>query len=428
MSSQLSSTGKKTILYCCLLITVLLVVRDVRGISINKYVFLIIALFPIMVAPIENLVLFMGFIIPLYVGLPGNLISALLLIRLIYSAICKQYTIDRIGFLLTILLSVFILIQDIITAFIGLYNILAAVDFLTIFLIMSIALQKNVVRDLIIYFAVGVFVTGFVMLCATLNYYSFEDLMNPATRLGYTGMLIKASGSNMGVSVDPNFYGMNVIAAISSGVIVYREMQGKTKIVITIALVGSFICGLIGISRAFIVVAVLWAVLWSLSQGKIKQAILTTTVLVLFTTALYFLFPDVVNGILLRFSAGDIAGANGRLYLIQKYFEPWQSSVINMFFGIGLFNCHTHSGPIMYFFGLGFVGTLLLVLWFGRLYTICRERKPLLFRCFLSFLCTFICFSTIPAAGALNYTFPLIISISVMSIMQGERNKKCIDY
>ncbi len=397
-------------------ITMALVARDIQNINISKYVFLVLVLIPICFAKIEALTIFMGFIIPLYVGLPGNLISVALLIRLIYAAFIGQIRLEKKGFILTLIISVYILFQNICTGYTEIYHLMAAMDFIVLYLLCSIVLQKNISREVIISYIMGVLVTGLVMLGATLDYYSIEELMNSATRLGYTGMLLKNTGNSMATSIDPNFYAMNVIAAVSTGTLVINQ-KIKAKILIVVAMIGSVICCLIGLSRTFVIIIIIWAVLWGVSQGKLKRTVIALGLLGLVIAAFIYFFPTVTTGILDRFAENDVVGGNGRINLILMYYEPWQESLGTILFGIGLFNCHTHCGPLLYLFGIGILGMIPLILWFENYYYKCKSQiYGFKVKYWVPLFVTFCCFSSIPAAGAINYTFPLIIAITALAI------------
>ena len=72
------------------------------------------------------------------------------------------------------------------------------------------------------------------------------------------------------------------------------------------------------------------------------------------------LFPDVYSAILDRFSEGDVSTGNGRIDLIIKYAIPWNETLSTLLFGIGLYVCHTHCAPLLYLFGIGIFGVLIL--------------------------------------------------------------------
>lgn len=398
--------------------------RDMFGIGLNKYLFLVIAIIPILFADTEEFVAFVCFLVPLYVGLPGNYISMFLLVRLLYEACARKMRIRKTGFILTVLVTTYIFLQDFFTGYTEIYNLMAALDFIVLALLMKEIREYDVGTEAIVAYSIGNFILGIVMLSATLSYYSLEDLMNPATRLGYTGMLTGASGASMATSIDPNFYAMNTLASISTMCLIFGNIKNKkTKIISLISVFGSTICCLIGLSRTFIILLAVWGILWLLNQGDIKKIFMVLFATVILVFSFFHFMPTVVEGFLSRFEGSDIVGGNGRINLIILYFIPWFKTVKSILFGIGLFNCHTHCAPLMYLFGLGILGALPLLLWVIYQWTQCKIyclKVSLKMR--IPFLITLIGFSTIPAAGAINYTFPLLISMLVLITPTYRRN------
>ena len=396
-----------------ILIILGLFARDMLGLGVNKYLFLVLALIPILFSETKNVAVFSCFLIPLYVGLPGNLISIFLLIRLLYDAIRHRIPIGKTGFILTLVVTFYIIFQNILTGYTGIYHFMAALDFVVLALSMVVIRDYEVGIKAIIAYSIGNFVLGAVMLSATLSYYSLQDLMNPATRLGYTGMLIGSSGAGMATSIDPNFYAMNTIACISTVSLLLPKFESKMeKILAIVSMAGSTVCCLIGLSRTFIILLAIWCFLWFLSQGDVKKAFAVLMVASLLVLAFFRFMPTIADGFLSRFEGSDVAGGNGRLNLIILYFKPWFATVQSILFGIGLFNCHTHCAPLMYLFGLGIVGTIPLMAWFIYQWNQCKNCCiKVSFKAVIPQLLTLVAYSSIPAAGAINYTLPMLISM-----------------
>lgn len=413
-----NNTDKWKIYGTGILIIIGLFARDMYGVGINKYLFLLLAMIPIFFAEIKNVAVFSCFLIPLYVGLPGNLISVCLLIRLIFTLVKYRIPIDKTGFLLTFLVTTYIGLQNIFTGYTGTYHFMAAFDFITLSLLMMVLREYGGGKDAIIAYAFGNFIVGIVMLTSTLSYYSITDLMNPATRLGYTGMLISNTGANMATSIDPNFYAMNTIACVSTVGLLFRQIQSfKTRLLIGISVLGSVICCLIGLSRTFIILLIVWGILWLVCQRDVKKIISTLLIgCILFFSFLYFM-PTIAEGLSMRFETSDMVGGNGRINLIVQYFTLWFEKKVSILFGIGLFNCHTHCTPLMYVFGIGIIGSLILLGWFVYQWIRCKEYcEGIMLKKCIPLLVTLVGYSTIPAAGAINYTFPILISILVITI------------
>ena len=396
-----------------------LVLRDVVGININKYIFVLVVAVPIFTLTTNRFLIFSSLIIPLQVGLPGNYISMCILLRLLFELLMGKIRYDILAFLLSIAAALFLFLQNLFYGNTEIYHMMGTLDFLTLLLLGYTILQYNETENAIIAFLVGVAATGAIMLINTLQYYDIRELMNSATRLGDTDDIKTNAATGMVVIIDPNFYGMNVIAAASAGInLLLTVKTTRAKKAIVIGLSGAaLIFALIGISRAFALVLVLWGILLILAQGKVKNFLAALIVVVVFIAMFYSFFPTVVEGVLHRFAEADMAGANGRIALLNKYFGMWAENTGTMLFGVGLYNCHTHSTPFLYLFGTGILGTSIIFSWFLRIIKVSSwvGTKDGLRR-WIPFLVTFSMFSTIPAAGAIGYTYPLIVSILFLGV------------
>ena len=399
--------------------------RDVAGIEINKFLFLLIAAVPLLFLKVEYTVIFAAFLIPLYVGLPGNYISLVLLIRLLFEYVRNKIKLDFSLFLASIAVTLYLIISNVIWGNTSVYHLMGSLDFLVLALFASATLQFEKVKPVILAFSIGVAVVGVGMLAATLQFYSFAELMSDSSRLGYTGMLNEELGEEaMVITIDPNFYGMNVVALASCGYLFLTSRgERRGKIMMGIALVVSLAICLIGLSRTFLLALVIWAVLALFTENNIKRAVGVTVVAGALIIAFMLLFPEVVDGFVRRFSESDILGANGRFDLIFEHATVWSENLITTFFGGGIYNNNTHCAPLQYLYGVGLIGMIFLVWWFGKILLLAnRSAKGKGMYRIVPFLVTFLLFSTIPATGALNFTFPIFVAMMALSMTKERKN------
>ena len=407
------------------LLSVAVLLRDTAGIEINKFLLLLIAAVPLLGLKVEDAVVFAAFAIPLYVGLPGNYISVLLLARLLLEYAKGKIKLDFSLFLASVGLTLYLMISNILLGNTNVYHLVGSLDFVVLALLASATLQHDRVKPVVLAFSLGVAVVGVSMLSATLQYYSFAELMSDSTRLGYTGMLNEELGVEaMVVTIDPNFYGMNVIAVASAGYLLLTSKGSKMgKLWMLVALLVALGICLIGLSRTFLLALVIWAVLALFTETNIVRAVGATVIGLFAVLSFSLLFPEVVDGFVRRFSEADVAGANGRFDLVFEHATVWTETVGSTLFGGGIYNNNTHSTPLQYLYGVGIVGMIFLIWWFGRVVMLSnRTAKGRGFYRFVPFVVTFVLFSTIPASGALNNTFPIFVSMLVISLTK-ERKK-----
>lgn len=425
MNNTEMNYNKTIVIISGLMIVIGLIARDLLGISMNKIVFLFLVGIPILLVNLEWLVVFLFFVIPLYVGLPGNFISIFVFSRMLFEIINKQIVLSTKGFVLSLLVAAYVLIQNSITGNMSIYNIMAAFDFIILFFLMSASLQQKVEKKVVLAFLLGVTCLGIIMIGAALRYFSLSELMNPATRLGNSGLLIKASGTNMIISIDPNFYSMNVLAAVSSGWLLFESSRSRRERNIIILLVAcSITLCLFTLSRTFVLLLVIWILLCSLGRINTKTIAFLVGVCVLFFLFINA-FPIVVDGFLSRFSENNLSGGNGRVDLIKEYFDLWLDNTILFFFGMGIFNCNTHCTPLQYLFGLGIIGSVPLFGWFFYNWSMCKQQiKKISFRLYAPIIVTFIFYATLPAVGSINYTIPILVTMLSITL----KNDNEIEY
>jgi len=120
-----------------------LVARDTWGINIHKFLFLAIAAIPIFLLKMNHFLVFSSLLIPLYVGLPGNYISLFLFIRLVYELFRKRIRCNASGFLISVLMTGYLFIQNMFYQDMSVFHIMGALDFVLLFMLISAILQYN---------------------------------------------------------------------------------------------------------------------------------------------------------------------------------------------------------------------------------------------------------------------------------------------
>lgn len=413
-----SKMGEKTSNGVCLgiiiVIACLLLARDAFGIAINKYIFLLI-LAPALLFFREKYVLVLWmFLMPLYVGLPGNYITLIILFRFITQAINEgKLKIYKSPFILTVLLATFVFVQNIVHGYIGVYYMIFVVELFVVYFFVTTDC-KNYFPTIMLSYSFGIAMTGIIMLVATLQTYSFNDLLSVATRLGYVGRT-----TEMTVIIDPNYYGLFAITALACNwqMITKNKYSKKQK---TIALIFSGISiavALIGLSRAFILCFAIWMVLSVIFEKKISLKMKVVIIGIVCIGIACYLLPNTVQAIIERFASNDMQTGNGRTVIFEKIEKQWESSVITMLFGIGLFDCNVHFMQMQYFFGLGIVGAMLMLL-LGISYWNWMKQKCKRYSVddLIPIVIIQISASSVPTAQSLTFMMPVVMSLIVFGV------------
>ena len=203
----------------CVLFTVLLFMRDVYDVGVNKYIFVFLTLVITLYADLPKLICFIVFIMPLYVGLPGNYMTIIFLIRFLLSF--KEIKFKFSSFIVTSMVIGYFFVQCIVTNYTSFAHLAFVPGILLVFLMFSY--NGKVDYDKVNYMYVcGVAVTGLIMLIATLQTTEFIELMENSSRLGTRpDDLVEVV---MEVILDPNFYGLFAISAVgTSFYLIYKS-------------------------------------------------------------------------------------------------------------------------------------------------------------------------------------------------------------
>lgn len=399
---------------------ILLMMRDSYSVGINKYIFFGIICICALYMKTNHLIYLFCFLFPLYVGLPGNYMTLVLIVRL--SIEIRQFRAS--SFILSIVLAVFTFAQNLATGASGIVPMMFVVGIILILVLFTLKKDLEVLPMILMYSA-GVAALGFIMLVSTLQVYDFADLMSSSFRLG-SGNVDYVDEGTMNVSADPNFYGMFSIASISIAFpfIFQPKTKAIIKVFLSVFLFTQLVICLIGLSRTFIIVFIAWAFIYMLTQKNFKSAIFTGIAIIAILIFLVVCMPNVLEAALSRFKDSDMATANGRITLIQDFWKKWSGSIITMLFGVGLYNCNVHCMPLQFLFGGGLIMFVLIIV----LIISYRSDKPSRkLSDFLPFVATFIMMCTVPAAGLFNYMFPLILIGLCMPNIRGQGEMRNID-
>lgn len=415
--SQYSAVKKKSTvgylgLYSVLIIMcILLFLRDVQGMSVSKYLFIALIGIYLFIIDINKVFALFTFLMPLYVGLPGNYITVIILFRFFVSYIFhpKKYGFRVIPTLTALGMALFILMQDYVMGYIGAYYMICAAEIILVLLLFS---YKGFVdyKQCVFLYSISVAFLGIVMLLNNLKIYDLEQLLSSVSRLGTVSL------DTMTLKIDPNFYGYFTIASIASmWTLLFSDFKRSKKIIMSISAVASVIVSFVGLSRTFFLLLLLWIAMVCFTQkekGKVFIVIAAglTTVIVLLSTN-----PEILDSLFERFNDSDIAGGNGRIRLIHEWSGEWISSLSTLFFGVGFFACNIHCMPLQYLFGTGLIGGVMILSFSISNVRKTRHEYPNVgIAAYIPMLLIILEALTVPAATSLMFMFPTIIALFVV--------------
>lgn len=388
----------------------LLVLRDIYVISINKYLFIALSLVSFILLDIEYTIYLFVFLIPLYVGLPGNYITILFLIKILLS---PQYF--RVKFT-----SVLFAILGVIVIYCGIFlngglTVVKALFGPSVLIIVLLLSTKDTLkhRELCAFYSVGVAVLGAIMLISTLKVNSFSDLLSPHFRLG-TKSVELATTELMKTVIDPNYYGFFSISALvcSFRYLVLKDKEESGGIWIIVSNSICLLVALIGLSRTYVISLILFAIVVMVARKNRVNLMIVFAFLLLAVAAFVFFKEPLISIIRIlgdRFNDDTVAGGNGRVESIMYYYSVWSTNLRVLLIGTGIFNCTVHCMPLQFLFG---GGLLSFVFFICLAVTLCEQFAQ---ECSISGgtrwwpeLIVFIYSLTVPVATMLNVFFPIV--------------------
>lgn len=412
------SSRSKVLIASIVLIIFLLSVRDIGGFAVNKYLFLLITAVTVFALPIDNVMYFIAFAMPLYVGLPGNYMTLIFLVRFLFDY--KKLRIKGTAFIFCVLAGSCALIHSFITNHMAISELMFFPGMVLVMFMFSVDVKIDKSK-LILSYAVGVAALGLIMLIHTLQFCDLGDLLTSTNRLG---SILKKQKIEMAVNVDPNYYGLFSIALISLGAKNLSDNFGKSTNKISNALLISLMgisvtIGLIGLSRAFFLVVIAWLLLYLLSVKNMKAFFISVSVILIVAVLVINFMPNVLDALNDRLSDSTMETGNGRTELVAEFHEAWSAKLSTMLFGVGIFDCDIHCMPLQILYGGGLVFGILFVLYMITL----LKNKNLnknggILQKYLPLTVTLIMSCSVPALALINIMYP--VTFVGLCMNQGE--------
>lgn len=415
----------KALYLVILLIGLMLLMRDSFGVPINKFIFLVVVGVATFALPIGKVIYLIAFVMPLYVGIPGNYLTLVFLIRFLREIPRVRFNAKAIIF--CALAGGWTFIDALMTNNTEIAQLVFFPSMVLVMLIYALRVPYNKNR-LVLCYSLGVAALGLIMLISTLQFYDIMDLLTSATRLGDDATRFAEEGV-MNVSIDPNFYGMFAIAAISAGVeaLGNKGVLSKVERVCMVAAVGtSMVVALIGLSRAFFLVLFVWVVLYTLSRRKAKTLLLFAVVVIVAGMLVYMFMPNVIQAIFDRLGEKNALSGGGRLGMLEEYYADWKANATTILFGTGILDCEMHCTLLQPLFGGGVVYTILFAGFVGSLGQQEKTSEEVSFlQKWLPMIVTVAMSLTVPAFLLINFMYPLILigqyNVAGCSLKQGSR-------
>jgi len=371
-----NSSIKAAFFSYCLAILAILLVRDVMGINMSKWIVLAVCVLPYIIFDLSYAMAFTIFLLPLNNGLPFNYICLVGLIITVVKYLNKLALNNRI----IIILLIFLI--ELVSAFFGRFILTDYLRFIGPFLLISLFIFKNQDNDMdyeamIISYILGAIGGELIYIINTINMFGIQSILSAGSRLGDTSIVI--NDQIMRLTYDPNGLGRHCAYAIGA-LLVLLDKSKISKTLLMVIIISQTIIGSMTLSRYFLLLMVIIVLLYLLSKAEsAKQFLKGTLVLVVVIIGIYAsanqFAPNVVEGYSARgFSEKQLS--NGRIEIGKAYFDSIEQNPQRLFLGVGLQNyqekagvfASCHSGPQEVLITWGVIGLFLVTLYIWGLF------------------------------------------------------------
>lgn len=408
----------------CFATAMLVFLREVNGVSVNKYIFALIALVGLALMDAEDSIAFFYFMIPLFSGLPGNYIRLIYLIGLFVKLQKKKLN------MVVSLLAAGCLTLEIL----HMKSLSNAQNYMfwtiNLLLFTFIATRKreqtNPDKSIVLY-STATAIAGAIMLICTVKMGFLEKVLIGRYRFGdFSDFASDSYNEAMHLSMDPNYLGFYMLTAIIGVYVLVRNKRiAKIPGVLLISI--NALWGFITLSRTFVILLVLF-VLCTLfeSDSNISKKLMLIIELALFAVIILWLlqtfYPETIEAVVQRFNASDMAGGNGRMDLISIYLDKWFEHPIYMLFGTGFISMmdnlgmgqNLHCTQMEVIVGAGLLGTMMwiafgcVIIMYVKKY--CLVGNKIGFYAKVIFIIQFVAVATLPTMLNIAQLDPLLMS------------------
>lgn len=365
---------------CMISIVILIIIRDLVGLNINKMLYIgIVAIFSILLSS-KNIVRLVCFLIPFLNGLPGNW---MLLVIIFIISFKSDFNITMKKMIFPFLIFTSELMHSIfyIQSFSTVLEIVKYMTFVTILCMIIFDYGVEIEYEkCILTFVTSIIIMCAIILCVTLKFMPIENVLSGTFRYGDLSFLNLSGG--MILSNNQNNIGYYcVLGIIMSLLLINKKIYNNFMMFIFILLLFSF--GILTMSRAFILTSIVISMMYFvLTVKNISELVKNILYLLVSAISIYLLvkytFPDVIDGIIERLTAID--GFGGRSTILSEYNTFLTSNIIYFIFGVGLFGIEIiskvdiapHNGLQQILLSYGIIGIMILCVY---LYMVIKSGK-----------------------------------------------------
>lgn len=417
-------------------VSALLVMRDIMGMSIGKMSFVAVILLSCVLMNYRFVISFLFFLLPILNGLPGNYILPIIAITLL---IKRKSLMSRKAYLFFFLLAFF---ESIHFPFYNFpINFPLTIGYLSALFLMCYVISANDptldYKRCLLLFCIGNALFLLIILGISSQYGgSAASILEEGNRMGETKTLTESLDGELMINANPNGLGAFAIVGASIVLVLFKTKHLKV-LPMTIFLTIFLSVGSMSVSRTFYVCLALMLVLVVFSRqgnkkygGRFFNYLVTIGIL---AAILYLILGNdlILNVILDRFTADDVITGSGRTEIMAMYHNWLMDNPVYLIFGTGSVHyqqvaqlpsaCHNAIQQVMVAYGI--IGLLLFSFLVYSGIKRCYTRKNFVY--LIPFIVVFI---SVQASRVLNPWNNLYLFFAVFYVMKmGQLDTYTID-
>lgn len=318
-----------------LVIILMLVVRDLMNVEINKYIFVAVIVGFAVFSSKTEIPVMLCFLFPLLWGLPYTWFIAP--VTIIY--LLKKRTIQ----IKAVILILFFFLAELVASMWypedGIVNIIKYLSVMAVFFVLLYDMEADQKK------CINAFVAGLVVLCSVIV---IKTLMTaPSNWLTLFvngqyrfGMQQVEETSDITLKVNANNLAYYSIVGIAICMVGIDRFKKEYRVFAIILLLFFVLVGTLSLSRSWMLVTAICIILFLVGRAKSFKSVFQTVLIGLIAclAVIYAvrLVPELRDGFVQRWHSSDALDANGRVELFIQYHEIWVSNLKYILIGTGV--------------------------------------------------------------------------------------------
>lgn len=350
-------------------ISLLLIIRDIGAISLNKYIYLVYCSIFMVLVGYETIIYMICFLMPLFNGLPGTYILLVALMLMFFKKRC-------ISKIVIILILVYSLLEIIASLWYPQTDLVEIAEYLFVLSTFLLLLYDNSDKDnklCVKMFFYGTFLFCTVVIISGILTAPSNWMQQFAMGWFRFGETNTGSGDIMMLRGNANELAYFSVVGLSVGLLLLDNLKGLMRILFFIMIICIGISGFLSLSRSWILVALLIVLLYGFSRIRKPKKFLAFGIIFLVVIFLSINYlnknPYLLNGFLNRFSDSTMRTGGNRTTIAKKQIVAFLQIPRCVFFGTGVtqytsilntFSIHNMIIQVFICYGLIF-GTIFIV-------------------------------------------------------------------